>query len=503
MRLLATTALAALTAMSLASCTTASPQSGAQATQVTPGDCLNVLTTGFGGTDANGAWVDAADGLPAYCEITATLHPVEGSNIGVVYRLPANWNGDVLGLGGGGWLGNTSLQAARDGLSHGYAVMQTNAGNTGTNVWANEWTINPVQAADFSHRAIHTMTETGKVVTQIFYGRRHDTAVYSGCSTGGRMGLMEAQRYPTDYDAIIVGAPVYTLQVQTSAVFRNQTFAQPGAGFTPAQLQMVQDASLAACDANDGLVDGLINAPDQCNWQPRSLQCAPGESEGCLSPQQVDALTVLYNGRRASDGSWAMHPMRRGGEASWAFFNVADGSGQNADPTRGGGLMGLQPVIFGARAVDWPNFSDANYLTVRRSDFAEMYEADSADLSAFFGRGGLLMMWHGENDAGPSPVLSADYARAVQEENLEADSQFAYYTLPGVGHCSGGPGADLVDYLGAMESWRNTGAAPEALLGRKANSDLVRPHCAWPNVAHYGGSGNPNDPANWTCQPRS
>lgn len=499
MRLLAVTSLTAL-ALSACASTGESPETAAafDAEQ----SCANLAAAHISAANLTSTHVAAADGLPAYCEVVAELRPVEGSRIGVVYRLPDEWNGNVLGIGGGAWLGNTTLQAARDGLLKGYATMQTNGGHLSTDAWGNEWTINPVQAEDFSHRAIHTMTERGKALAWRYYGREHDTAIYSGCSTGGRMGLMEAQRYPADYDAVIVGAPVYTLQVQTSAVFRNQTFAQPGAGFTMPQLQMVQDAAVAACDANDGLTDGLINNPRACSWQPRELQCAPGESEGCLSPQQVDALTALYNGRRAADGSFMMHPMSRGGEAAWGFFNRADGSGQNADPTRGGGLMGLQPVIFGARPVDWENFSEANYMTVRNSDFAAMYEAKNPDLSAFFERGGRLMLWHGENDAGPSPVLSNDYARAVYAENPEAGEQFSYYLVPGMGHCAGGPGADRIDYIGAMEDWLESGETPEALIGGKADSDLVRPHCAWPNVARYDGAGDANDPDNWSCVPR-
>jgi len=496
MRLLAT---ASLTALALSACSTA-PDTAPVAGGFSAADCAD-MTVGGDAFDAQ--WMPAADGLPAFCEVSGTLHPVDGSNIGVVYRLPENWDGTVLGIGGGAWLGNTTLMAARDGLLKGFATMQTNGGHTSTDAWGNNWVINPVQAEDFSHRAIHSMTDTGKRVAAAYYNRAHDTAIYSGCSTGGRMGLMEAQRYPADYDAVIVGAPVYTLQVQTSAVFRNQTFAQPQAAFTMPELQMVQEAAIAACDANDGLEDGLINNPRACSWQPRTLQCQPGENEGCLSPQQVDALNTLYSGRRAADGSFMMHPMSKGGEAAWGFFNRADGSGQNADPTRGGGLMGLQPVIFGARSVDWEQFSEANYMTVRNSDFAEMYEAKNPDLSAFFERGGRLMLWHGENDAGPSPVLSNDYARAVYAQNPEAGTQFSYYLVPGMGHCAGGPGADQIDYLGAMQDWMDTGSAPERLIGGKADSDLVRPHCGWPNVARFEGEGDPNDPSSWSCVPRS
>ncbi len=501
MRHFATTAsLAVIATLALASCTT--PADSAR--HRIDGRCRRLRRNHHVGTSpATAQWVAAADGLPAFCEVSATLHPVEGSNVGVVYRLPAEWNGRVLGIGGGAWLGNTTLMGARDGLCKALPPCRPMAATPAPIRGATNGRSTRCRREDFSHRAIHTMTDAGKAVAARFYGRPHEEAVYSGCSTGGRMGLMEVQRYPADYDAAIIGAPVYTLQVQTSAVLRNQTFAAPGAGFRPRDLQLVQDASLAMCDADDGLADGIINAPDQCQFQPRTLQCQPGQSEGCLSPQQVTALTIIYTGIRASDGSWAMHPMRRGGEAAWGFFNRADGSGQNADPTRGGGLMGLQPVIFGAQAMDWTAFSDANYLTVRNSPFAAMYEADEPDLSAFFERGGRLMLWHGENDAGPSPVLSEDYARAVAAQNPEAGEQFRYFTVPGMGHCAGGPGADQIDYLGAMTDWMDNGEAPARLIGGKADGSLTRPHCAWPAVARYDGSGEANDPANWVCRPRS
>lgn len=504
--------IAAVSLVALASCTTVEqpPQanaSGQSTYSAGPAACSSLNGQTVAGAVLETRWVAAAGELPAFCEASAILRPVAGSNIGVVYRLPENWNGRVLGIGGGAWLGNTTLQAATAGLRRGYATMQTNGGHTSTQPWGNEWTSNPVQAEDFSHRAIHEMTRAGKQVAAAYYGRPHQHAVYSGCSTGGRMGLMEAQRYPADYDSIIVGAPVYTLQVQTSAVLRNQVFASSrgAAGFSPEQLAMVERAALARCDGNDGLVDGIINDPASCNFDPRELMCSPERREGCLSPQQVRALDTLYTGIRASDGSWMMHPMRKGGESAWGAFNRADGAGQNADPTRGGGLMGLQPVIFGTRAVDWNAFGDADYLAVRNSPFAAMYEAKNPDLSAFFARGGRLMLWHGENDAGPSPVLSEDYVRAVLERNPRSATsrQFAYYTLPGVGHCAGGPGADQVDYLAAMEDWIERGSPPERLIGTKTDGSLTRPHCAWPTVARYRGSGDANDPASWTCVARS
>jgi len=467
-------------------------------------DCEAFDAAALGAENATTRWVEAAEATPAYCEISATLSPVEGSVIGVVYRLPKQWNGKLLGLGGGGWAGNLTMMSAQDGLSKGYATMQTDGGNEGTDVWANSWVAErPASAEDFSHRAVHEMTVTGKQVAASFYGEEHDRAYFQGCSTGGRMALMEAQRYPDDYDAIIAGAPVYTLQVQTSSILRNQNFAREGGagGFTAEQLQMVQSAVLNQCDAADGLKDGIVNDPRSCTWEPASLQCNGENGESCLSPTQVEALSQAYTGTKAEDGSWSMMPMSRGGEADWSFFVGTDGT--LADPTGGGGLVNLFPLFFGEREVTMASFNVADYLTVRSSPFAEMYEAKNPDLSSFFERGGKLMLWHGESDGGPSPVGSNDYAMSVLETNPEAADQFRYFLLPGVGHCRGGPGADGVDYLAAMDNWVSSDEAPDRLIGTKEDDALTRPHCAWPNVARYGGEGDANDPDSWTCEPRS
>jgi feruloyl esterase len=453
----------------------------------------------LGATTATGQWVEETTALPGYCEVTATLSPVSGSNISVVYRLPASWNGKVLGFGGGGWIGNIALQTASEGLRKGYATLQTDGGHPIGNVWDNSWAADPEKAKDFSYRAIHEMTAAGKKLVAAYYRQPHRRAYYQGCSTGGRMGLMEAQRYPDDYDLISVGAPVYTLQTQTSAVLRNQIFARSG-GFTPADLQLAQIAALTACDSGDGLKDGLISDPRQCRWDPATIQCPGAKTASCLTPPQVTALRTAYEGIRAPDGEWAMLPLSRGGEAGWAAFV---GTGGGPDPTNGGGLGGLWPLIFGDRPVDLPGMALTDVQQVRRSQFAQWYEAKDPNLAPFFRSGGKLLLWHGESDPGPSPVATTDYFRAVQARAPAAGANARYFLYPGVGHCAGGPGADQVDVLGALESWDDTGRAPEVLIGTKRDSSLTRPHCAWPNVARYRGSGDANDPAHWQCVPRS
>ena len=485
--------------------TTDSAASGAAASVSTPAGAqactaFDGSKLGLAGAAASYVQADATKGLPAFCELKGTLHPVTGSNIGVVYRLPDNWNGKVYGIGSGGWAGNITLQAASDALQAGYATMQTDGGHPGTGVWDNAWAQNPEAAKDFSWRAIHEMTVTGKKVADAYYGRKHDNAYYVGCSTGGRMGLMEAQRFPDDYDAIVAGAPVYTLQTQTTGLMRTNQFGVPGAGFSADDLKLAENAALAQCDENDGLKDGLINDPRSCHWDPATIQCSGAKTASCLAAPQVAALKSLYDGIKSPDGQWAMWPVGRGGETGWSFFIGTSGK---PDTTGGGGLLGLKPLIFPNRDIDWAHFSAATDApAVRSSAFAKMYEAKDPNLAKFFARGGKLLVWHGESDPGPAPTGTLDYAKQVMAQNPGAAQQFRVFLAPGVGHCGGGPGADVLPLADTIDAWVHTNKAPESVVATKRDKSLTRLDCAWPKVAHYNGASEPNDPSSWECVAR-
>jgi feruloyl esterase len=464
-------------------------------------DCTALARSpaGPGVTVSSSRWIAAAAGLPAFCEVQAMLNPASNSNIGVVYRLPESWNGKILGIGGGGWAGNVSIQAAADGLKRGYATAQTDGGHPSTNLWDNSWASNPAAVTDFAYRAIHLMTVTGKAMVATYYRRPHAYAYYQGCSTGGRMGLMEAQRFPDDYDGIIAGAPVYTLQVQTSSILRNQAFGAPGAAFSEAQLKLVNDASVKACDAADGLKDGLIGDPRSCTWKPATLLCKPGQKAGatCLSAPQVRALNTAYDGVKAPNGSWAAFPMSRGGEAGWSRFVR---TGNAPDATGGGGMVGLKPLLFGNRAIDITKMTPRDVTLARSTPFAREYEAADPDLRAFVAGGGKLILWHGENDPGPSPVGTADYYRAVSARVPQADQSVRLFMAPGVEHCRGGPGADMLETIGALERWVEQGQAPETIVATRADGSLTRSLCPFPKQAHYSGAGDPNQPTSWSCR---
>jgi len=454
----------------------------------------------FGAASASARWVeaDAATNLPAYCEVSGTLSPVPGSSIGVVYRLPANWNGKLLGIGGGGWAGNVTLGAAAEGLKAGYATAQTDGGHPSPEPWSNAWVNTPDAATDFAWRAINRMTVAGKALIRSHYGRAQSRAYFQGCSTGGRMALMEAQRFPEDYDGIIAGAPVYSLQVQSSAILRNNGFAR--GAFTEAHLKLVNDAVLKACDAKDGASDGIVGQPRACAWQPKALLCKPGQAAAsCLSAAQVAAVGTMYAGIRGPDGSWAQFPLSKGGELGWSrFINVA-GTGNNQ--ANGGGMIGLSSVLFGERKVDFGKLDpNIDVPEARASAFAKAYEATNPDLSAFFTKGGKLILWHGESDPGPSPVGTLDYAKGVaKSDTRDAAASLRTYMLPGVEHCRGGPGADLVDWLGALDAWVDRGQAPGTLVATRADGKISRPVCVWPQVVRREGEGDPDAAASWSC----
>jgi feruloyl esterase len=453
---------------------------------------------------------DAKTGLPAYCEVTALITPVPGSRITAIYRLPENWSGRLLGLGGGGWAGNLNLsmplpgpgRAADLGLPRGYATAQTDGGHSSTDPLDISWIPNnPEAVTDFSHRAIHEMTVLGKQIVASYYGRAVTKSYYQGCSTGGRMGMMETQRYPDDYDGVVAGAPVYSLLVQSSNVVRDQIFKAPGAAIPIERMKLVNDAVLSACDAADGLKDGVVTDPRRCDWDPKSLQCKSGVIDSsCLTSPQVEALNKAYRTVRTRAGIVGNYGLTRGSEAGWnPFVPTIPGPRHVLN----GDLGNLIPLMFGRPAAGVSGFDPAKFdietqqAAIHRTPFAAEYEARSTDLSKFFGRGGKLLLWHGFNDPGPSPFATIDYyERAVKANGA---TNLRLFVVPGVHHCMLGPGADTFDPLTAMEQWVEKGQAPETMVAKNTAAGFERPVCAWPKLPYYR-SGDPASANSFVCR---
>ena len=474
--------------------------------------CAKMASAAFPNTtiaSAKEVAVDAAKKTPAYCEVSGVIAPVKDSHIGVVYRLPDAWNGKMLGLGGGGWAGNLRLETAAPGLAEGYATAQTDAGHDTSNVWDTTFASNSAQVDDFAHRGIHLMTTTGKLVVAKYYGQAQKEAYFQGCSTGGRQGLMEVQRYPTDYNGVISGAPVYTLTTQTMALLRSQAFSRAGASVTAGQLAHLNDAVLTACDAKDGVKDGIVTDPRVCKFDPAVLQCKAGESgDTCLTPSQVTAVRSVYAGVKTSGGEYASYPLSYGSELGWDRFIATSKPADTqtlATSAAGAGLGGLRTALFGTADFDLAQFSaDKDYKTVRTSAFAKLYEAKNPDIAPFIQAGGKLILWHGFDDPGPSPLATIAYYQNVQKVTGDKagplEGSVRFYLAPGVYHCRGGPGADTFDSLGALDQWVEKGKAPESMLATRQDGKLSRPLCRFPALPHYKGTGDANSADSFECK---
>lgn len=484
---------------------------------VTPGvafaqdACQGLTSASIPGATIIGATsvpANATTKTPAFCEVRATLSPAPGSQIGAVYRLPLNWNGKVLGVGGGGSAGNVTLQGAVEGLSRGYAVMQNDLGHPSTS--ATDWSFaitapgkpNVEAVIDFGHRATHEATVVGKAVASRFYGRPVQRSYWEGCSTGGRQGLAEVQRYPADYDGVIAGAPVYSPLVYSNAMLRVQAFhAKPGSNLRPDHVPLIQKAVLASCDAQDGVLDGILTDPRACRWDPKELACGGTSADpaSCLTPAQVDTVRRVYDGVKTKDGKYAAMPLMRGGESDWARRMIG-----TPDLPRGINSILAAPVMtYMVKAdptYDLMTFDPERDMASLSTGWAGQHlHQQQTDISAFVTRGGKLLLWHGFNDPGPSPLSTIEYFEGVQAKVPASKDAVRLFLAPGVLHCGGGAGPDRFDALTALERWVEQGTPPASMVATKANAPIARPLCPYPQLPRYKGSGDANEASSFAC----
>ena len=445
---------------------------------------------------------------PAFCEVQTSIAPVEGSHVGAVYRFPANWNGKVLGIGGGGSAGNVTLQAAVPGLSRGYAIVQNDLGHPSTG--ATDWAFavkgpgqpNTEAIIDFGHRATHVATSVGKELVTRFYQRPAQHSYWQGCSTGGRQGLAEVQRYPGDYDGVIAGAPVYSPLVYSNAMLRVQAFhARPDSNLRPEHVPLIHKAVMAACDMKDGVADDILTDPRACTWDPKELTCKGSPSADCLTSAQVETVRRVYEGVKTKNGKYAAMPLMRGGESDW----VARMIGTPQAPRGINAVLGAPFISYLVKsdpAYDFMTFDPERDMSMLEKGLASEVHQQNADITEFVKRGGKLLLWHGFNDPGPSPLSTIEYFEAVRAKVPAAKDAVNLFLAPGVLHCGGGAGPDRFDPLTAIENWVEKGTAPASMLATKANSPISRPLCPYPQLPRYKGSGDTNDASNYVCAVR-
>jgi len=457
---------------------------------------------------ANAAYKD----VPEFCRVQATLTPTDDSEIKVEVWLPAKgWNGKFVGIGNGIWAGQLSYSQLADPLKRGYAVATTDTGHTGSGMTVDWGVGHPEKLVDFGHRAVHLMVVTAKQAIAGFYGDGPKQSFWNSCSTGGRQGLMEAYRYPEDFDAISAMAPANPMSgLMTQSMWAGwQPQRWPGAQLTPASLGMIHQAALKQCDKIDGLEDGLISLPNQCGFDPAVLQCKPGESEGCLSTPQVAAMRNIYGGVRGPDGMQIMPGWPVGSEMQLAALVMAPKPFPVATSYFEMILHGDDP------SWDWKTLDYARGLQLARAHGSEMFDVPSDGLDVFFARGGKLLLSHGWSDGLIPANNTLAFYRGLYADipQAAAQRQLRLFMAPGMDHCGGGEGPSEIDTLGIIDDWASTGTAPDRILAvRPASSGgppgappppprepMSRPLCPYPMYAKYDGEGDPNAAENFTC----
>lgn len=434
--------------------------------------------------------------LPAHCRVAAVLTPTGDSHIEMELWLPVDrWNGKFQAVGNGGWAGSISYPALALALQEGYATASTDTGHQGGNaLFAID---HPEKLVDYAHRAVHEMAVQSKTLIAAYYSRAPQLSYWNGCSTGGRQGLTAALKYPGDFDAIIAGAPANN-SVNMHASDISVALAglkDPAAIVPPDKLALVNRAAVAACDANDGIVDGLINDPRSCTVNVAALQCQAGSTDNCLTPPQVAAVQRMYQPTTMANGEVVYPGKEAGGEPGWAPF-----LGGNLFPVP----VGTFQIAYNNAAWDPKTFDIDRDLQVARAKVSPIIDALDPDLSAFKARGGKVLMYHGWNDNLIPPRNSINYFSRVTETMAGNDGDFIrLFMVPGLNHCAGGVGPNQINWMGALERWREQGAAPERIEAiRIAGNrvDMTRPLCPYPQVAVHSGKGSTNDAANFSCK---
>lgn len=490
----------------------------AQASAQQACDSLNGQTAG-GATGITASVVAGTGTTPAYCKVSAVLPP----KLNMEIRLPDQWNGKLHYGGGGGYNGSipgltgTSLAA----LKMGYANVASDSGHQGGDALNADFALNDGYAAQlFGSLSVPTVTGAAKKMLKVAYGTEPKLSYFEGCSNGGREALMAVQRAPNLFDGVIARAPAYNWTGLLAAHGRNaKQVASPGGRLTTAKIALLAKGVREACDALDGVADGIVSRPAACTsavFNPQSLRCAGGADMGdsCLSDANLSVITSYTT-------------------------PIAVGAGSNTYTNVGWPLTGNEDVT--ANWERWLNgstsfdsalhfrFSDTtvkNYLARDRSvnsltydwnsnpgalfSLAALNDATNADIRPFRDSGAKLILWHGGADTAISPVSTAQYytaAVAATGGQATADTFMRFYVAPGVSHCTGGAGADNVDLLSALDAWVTQKTAPATLVASKLNTagtaDLSRPLCPYPQYARYTGPANnaeaPKLASNYTC----
>jgi feruloyl esterase len=473
------------------------------------------------------------ENLPPLCRVQADIRPTKDSDIRFEVWMPSSgWNGKFRAVGNSGFGGSIQVDGMRPALLHGYATASTDTGHRGG--WQDSrWALgHPEKVIDFGYRAIHEMTERSKEIIHAFYGRPPNWSYFDGCSNGGREALIEAQRFPDDYQGILAGAPTTSPTNELTAALYN-TASDPS-GYIPAKkIPAIRKAVLTACDGLDGIKDGILNDPRECHFDPSVLICHAGDSDDCLTPPQVAQLQRIYEGLRSDTGEQLAVGYLPGGEEGddgWQAYISGPAPDKGLNHIFALGLM--RDLVFGDRTWDFRKMTAEQAIRIADDRIGRILNSTDPDLRGFKLRGGKLVLYHGWSDPlmpGTAAVRYFDAVSSTMGPFTEGDF-VRLYMVPGMHHCFGGPGTTYFGQLdlstlgvnpekftipadpehniiSALERWVEQGIAPGPIIATKfvnemdpgAGVQMTRPLCPYPQTAAYKGSGDTNDAVNFAC----
>ena len=448
-----------------------------------------------GMTGIHAATVAAGGDLPSFCRATAVLRPTPDSEIHIEVWLPdrAAWNGKYQAVGNGGWGGSVNTTDMAAALRRGYATSSTDTGHTGGS--ASFAPGHPQKLIDFGYRAIHEMTAAAKGLIASYYGNPPKLSYFQGCSSGGRQALMEAQRFPQDYDGIVAGATTnnWTAMMFGRIWVAQATLTRPEDYIQPELYPVIHRAVLDACPSHAGVLDD----PLSCHFDPAALTCKAGQTAGCLTPAQVRAAQRIYTpATNPRTGAVIFPPMERGSELVWNTLAGGPQPIKLADDY-------FRYVVF--NDPKW-NFRTLNFDSdVQRANAVDggTLSAMNADLRPFVAHGGKLLQYHGWTDQQVMPENSIRYFEAVRAAvGGAAENAHRLYLVPGMNHCGGGDGPSHFDMLTTLETWREQGKPPGTIPAAHVTDgkvDRTRNLCPYPEVSRYAGKGSESDAASYTC----
>jgi feruloyl esterase len=476
---------------------------------------------------------DPIQNLPAFCRVEGVAKPTKDSDIGFELWMPSSgWNGKFRAVGNGGFAGAINYDDMVPAIRAGYATASTDTGHR-SDERDESWALgHPEKVVDLGYRAIHEMTEKSKEVIQAFYGQSPRWSYFEGCSNGGREALMEAQRFPEDYQGILAGAPaISATHLLVSGIYNAPT--DPAAYIPPSKIRAISDAVLAACDAQDGVPDGILNDPRQCHFDPSTLLCQGADSDNCLTSPQVAQLNKIYSGLKNSKGEQVFpgySPGGEQGEEGWEGWITGPGPGKGLMSIFG--LNHLRYMVLGNPAWDYRTLSPESAVKIADERTGRTLNVTDPDLDRFKARGGKLILYHGWSDAAMPGLATINYYDSVVASmGLRPTESFVrLYMAPGMQHCAGGPGPNFFGQFdlsnagpntqqlstnmdpqhnisSALEQWVEKGVAPTTIIATKYVNDLdpsqgvkmTRPLCPYPQIAKYKGSRDTNDAANFVC----